>query len=75
MESRCFALRALITQAQILKCFLVESSTNLLYLPIPSSDENWKIFTNMLYQFFFAEADILSEKNPFLKASVLQNKN
>ena len=32
------------------------TSTNfkkLLYLPIPSSDETWKIFKNMLCQFFF----------------------
>ena len=35
VESRCFALRSLITQEQILKCFLVENSTILLYLPFP----------------------------------------
>ena len=48
MESRCFALRALTTQARISKRFWVENSTKLLYLSIPSSDETWKIFTNML---------------------------
>ena len=38
-----------------LKKVLVEnSSTNLLYLPIPSTAATWKIFTNMLCQFFFA---------------------
>ena len=42
MESRCFALHALITQVRILKYFWVENSTNLLNLPIPSSDETWK---------------------------------
>ena len=34
--------------------FLVENSTSLLYLPIPLSAETWKIFTNMLCQFFSA---------------------
>ena len=43
----------------------VQNSTRLLYLPIPSSAETWKIFTNKLCQFFFAKADILSEKNPY----------
>ena len=49
---RCFAFLALITQARIWKSFWVENSTSLLYLPIPSSAETWKIFTNMLCQFF-----------------------
>ena len=39
--------------------------TRLLYLPIPSSAETWKIFTNKLCRFLFAKADILSEKNPY----------
>ena len=36
----------------------------ILYLPISSSVETWKIFRNMLCQCFFAWPDILSEKNP-----------
>ena len=34
--------------------------------PRSSSVETWKIFRNMLCQFFFAWADILNEKNPYL---------
>ena len=49
---------------RIWKSFWVQNSTRLLHLPIPSSAETWKIFTNKLCQFFFTEADILSEKNP-----------
>ena len=45
--------------------FWVQNSTRLLYLPIPSSAETWKIFTNKLCQFCFAIADILSKKNPY----------
>ena len=45
----------------------------LLYLPIPSSDETWKISTDMLCQFFNAQADILSEKNPFLENIFIAN--
>ena len=52
VTSRCFALLAIITQARIWKRFWVKNSTSLLYLPIPSSAETWKIFTNMLCQFF-----------------------
>ena len=37
------------------------------YLPISSSVITWKIFTNMLCQFLFALADILSEKNPYFE--------
>ena len=43
----------------------MKNSTSLLYLPISSSVETWTIFRNMLRQFFFAWADILSEKNPY----------
>ena len=53
VTSRCFAFRALITQAQIWKSFWVQNSTSLLYLPIPSSAETWNIFTNKLCQFCF----------------------
>ena len=35
-----------------LKKFLSWNSKSLLYLPIPSSAETWKIFTNLLCQFF-----------------------
>ena len=51
--SRCFAFRALITQAQIWKSFRVQNSTSLLYLPIPPSAETWKIVTKKVCQFFF----------------------
>ena len=75
VTARCFAFHVLVTQARIWKSFLVENSTSLLYLPIPLSDETWKIFTNTLCQFFFfAYADILS-KSVFWNASFLQNKN
>ena len=63
---RCFALRALITQARIWKSFRVKISTSLLYLPIPSSAETWKIVAKKVCQFFFALADILCEKSPYL---------
>ena len=67
VTSRCFAFRALIMQAQInlKKGFEMENSTNLLYLPISLSVETWKIFRNMLCQFFFPWAGILSEKSPY----------
>ena len=52
--SRCFALCALITQAWIWKSFQVHNLTSLLYLPIPSLAETWKILTKKVCQFFFA---------------------
>ena len=54
VASSCLAFRALITQAQISKRFRVQNSTSLLYLPIPSSAETWKIVTKKVCQFFFA---------------------
>ena len=65
--SRCFAFRALIMQARIWKRFWVKkNSTRLIYLPICSSAETWKIFRNMLCGFlFFAWAEILSKRNPY----------
>ena len=54
VASRWFAFRALITQAPILKRFRVQNSTSLLYLPIPSSGETWKILTKKVCQFFFS---------------------
>ena len=62
VTSRCCAFRALIMQAENWKSFLVKNSTNLLYSPIPSSAE---IFTDKLCQFFFAQDEILNEKNPY----------
>ena len=47
------------------KGFELKNSSSLLYLPISSSAETWKLFRNMQCQFFFAWADILSEKNPY----------
>ena len=66
VTSKCFAFRALITQARIWieKGFELKTSTSLLYSPISSSAETWKIFRNILCQFFLAWADILSEKKP-----------
>ena len=37
-----------------LKSFQVQNSTSLLYLPIPSSAETWKIVTKKECQFFFS---------------------
>ena len=65
VASRCFAFRTLITQARTWNSFQVQNSTSLLYLPIPSSAETWKIVTKKVCQVFFTEADILSEKSPF----------
>ena len=63
----CLAFRALITPARIWKKgFELKNSISWLYLPISSSVE--KIFRNMLCQFFFAWADILSEKNRTLES-------
>ena len=53
-DVRCFAFRALITQARIWKRFSDQNSTSSLYLPIPSSAETWKIFTKKLCQLFVA---------------------
>ena len=53
VASRCFAFRALITQTRIWKSFGVQNSTSLLYLPIPSSAETYKIVIKVC-QFFFA---------------------
>ena len=36
------------------KGFELKNSRSLLYLPISSSAETWKIFRNMLSQFFFS---------------------
>ena len=46
VTSSCLAFRALITQARVGKRFRVQNSTNLLYLPIPSSAETWKIVSS-----------------------------
>ena len=43
VASRCFAVRAVIMQARISISFGVQNLTSLLYLPISSSDETWKI--------------------------------
>ena len=71
----CF-LRTNHASTNLKKVFLLKTSTSLLYSHISSSAETWKIFRNMLCQFFFAWADILSEKKTvFWKASFLQNKD
>ena len=43
----------------------VQNSKSLLYLPIPSSAETWKIVTKKVCTFFFAKLTVLSEKNPY----------
>ena len=48
--------------------------TSLLYLPIPSSAETYKIFTNMLSFFFRLSWQFKREKAAFWKASFLQHK-
>ena len=53
MRQFCFSC-AWIMQAQIWKSFSDQNSTSLLYLPIPSDAESWKIFSNKLCQLFFA---------------------
>ena len=72
----CFS-RALIRQAQIWKCSWAENATNLLYLPIPSSVETWKIFTKhaFLSIFFRLSWHFKREKSVICKASFLQDKN
>ena len=70
VASICFAFRALITQAQIWKSFQVQNSTSLLYLPIPSSAETWKIVTKKVCQFFFRLSwHFKREKSVFWKES------
>ena len=65
-DVKMFAFRALITRKhEFEKDFELKNSTSLLYLPISSSVETWKIFRNMLGPFIFAWANILSEKNPY----------
>ena len=71
----CFS-RASHASTNLKKGFELKTSTSLLYSPISSSAETWKIFTNMLCQFFFTWAGILSDKETvFWKASFLQNKD
>ena len=75
-DVRCFAFRALITQARIWKRLSDQNSTSSLYLPISSSAETWKIFTNKLCQLFFRLSwHFKREKSVFWKASFCKNKN
>ena len=68
VTSRCFAFRALITQAWIWKRFWVQTSTSLLYLPTPLSAETWNIFTNKLCQFcFLLSSHFKRELNPYFR--------
>ena len=74
VSSRCFAFRALITRARIWKRCWVQNSTSLLFLPIPSSAQTCKIFTNKLWQFLFRLSwHFKREKSVFW--NFLQNKN
>ena len=52
VASSCLAFRANHTSTKFEK--VVQNSTSLLYLPIPSSAETWKIVTKKVSQFFFA---------------------
>ena len=59
-----------------LKKFLVENSTSLLYLPIPSSAETWKIITKHAVSISFSvNWHFKREKSAFWKTSLLQKKN
>ena len=74
-DVRCFAFRPLITQARIWKSFSDQNSTSSLYLPIPSSAETWKIFTNKLCHLFFRLSwHFKRKKNRILESIFLQNK-
>ena len=58
------------------KGFESKNSSSLLYLPISSSAETWKIFRNMQCQFFLRYSwHFKREKLVFWKASSLQNKD
>ena len=67
VASSCLVFRVLITQAQIWKSFRVQNSKSLLYLPIPSSAETWKVVKKKVctYHFFSLKLTVLSEKNPY----------
>ena len=60
----CFS-RANHASTNLKKSSQVQNSTSLLYLPIPSLAETWKILTKKVCQSFFALADILREKSPY----------
>ena len=72
---RCFAFRVLIMQARIWKCFQVQNSTSLLYLPIPSSAETLKTITNEVCQFFSLKLTFEARKVRILENIFLENKN
>ena len=55
--------------------FELKNSTSLLYLPISSSVETWKIFTTCCVNFFRLSWHFKREKPVFWKASFLQNKD
>ena len=66
VASSCLVFRALITQAQIWESLRVQNSKSLLYLPIPSSAETWKIVTKKrCVHFSSLKLNVLSEKNPY----------
>ena len=59
-----------------LKKFLVENSTSILYLPIPSSAETWKIITKHAVSISFSvNWHFKREKSVFWKTSLSQKKN
>ena len=58
-----------IIQARIWKSFPVQNSTSLLYLPIPSLAETWKIVTKKVSIFFRLSWHFKTEKSVFWKAS------
>ena len=57
------------------KGFELKNSSSLLYLPIYSSSDTWKIFRNMQCQFYCLELTFWTRKTRFWKASFLQNKD
>ena len=76
-KSNIFCPKTFLSPKTLLnKDFELKNSTKLLYFPISSSAETWKIFRNMLCQFFFRLSwHFKREKPVFWKASFLQNKD
>ena len=69
VTSRCFAFRALITQARIWKSFWVENSTSLLHLPIPYLKLGKSLQTYCVGFYFCLSWHLKREKSVFWKAS------
>ena len=62
---RCFAFRALITQARIWKSLVIKTRQVYFIYPFLRRLKLGKSLQTSCVNFFFAKADILSEKNPY----------